>query len=340
MSFPKILGVFSVLLFGGIFLAALLKEKKSGEEGRAQVTQVTVPLEINLDGPTAKVELAESGKKQEEPKSLSSVPEKEKKLSRETELPDADRVKELFSTSHPQLPIVETISYTSRVPWLKGRSAWIADYATHYKTSRFFISRSLSGMEDYFYHSVANGDRFNIFRQDKNFNFHLLVDLSRLKMWFYYLDLDTNERVLLKTYPVGLGRLEEEKTSGSLTPLGTYELGNRVAIYKPGVMGYFNHRKTEMIRVFGTRWIPFEKEVQNCTAPAKGLGIHGLPWVEETKTSKLVEDGESIGKYESDGCIRLATKDIEELYSIIITQPTYIHLVADFFDAELPGEVR
>ena len=100
------------------------------------------------------------------------------------------------------------------MPWLKGRPAWIADYAAYYNTSRHFIARSLNGKPDYFSQKVSQGSSFNVFRKDKNIQFFLLVDVSRCKMGFYYIDLDTNESILLKTYRVGLGRLDTSKASG------------------------------------------------------------------------------------------------------------------------------
>ena len=102
-------------------------------------------------------------------------------------------------------------------------------------------------------------------------------------------------------------------------------------------MGFFHDQKTEMIRVFGTRWIPFEKEVEGCSENAKGFGIHGAPWTIDPVTGQLVEDRIKVGQYESDGCIRLLSEDIEELFSIIVTKPTQIELVKDFHDAKLPG---
>lgn len=86
-----------------------------------------------------------------------------------------------------------------------------------------------------------------------------------------------------------------------------------------------------MITVFGTRWIPFEKEVGICSAPAKGFGLHGTPWTVGSK-GEHVDQINSIAKYESDGCIRLATPDMEELFAIIITKPTTIEIVKDFFE--------
>ena len=65
--------------------------------------------------------------------------------------------------------------------------------------------------------------------------FIFLIDVSRCKLWFYYVDLDTKEKVLLKTYPVSLGRIDSAKLSGLLTPLGKYILGSKMAIYKPNL---------------------------------------------------------------------------------------------------------
>ncbi len=243
---------------------------------------------------------------------------------------EVDLIPLLFAVDSSRLPIVETISYTSRVPWLKDRPAWISDYASHYDTSRHFIARSLNRRADYLSQKVGPGDRFNVFKKDKNIQFRLVIDLSKNKMRFYSVDTDTDERILLKTYSVGIGRPEPLRKSGNLTPLGTYTLGDRIAIYKKGTMGFFQDTKSEMIRTFGTRWIPFDGEVDGCTESAKGLGIHGSPWIEDPETGDLVEDRSKIGKYESDGCIRLNQEDIEELFAIIVTKPSTIELVHDF----------
>lgn len=253
------------------------------------------------------------------------------------DLSNVDRIYQLFTLDASKLPIVETITYTSRVPWLKGRPAWISDYASHYETSRHFIARSLNKKADYFSQKIGPGDKFNVFKKDKNIEFHLLIDVSQNQMRFYYVDLDSKEHTLLKTYKVGLGRVDPQRKSGYLTPLGKYQLGDRIAIYKPGTMGFFQDKKSEMIRTFGTRWIPFEKEIDGCTEPAKGFGIHGAPWVNDPITGQLVEDRAKIGKYESDGCVRLAQEDIEELFSIIITKPTTVELVNNFAEAKIPG---
>jgi len=173
-----------------------------------------------------------------------------------------------------------------------------------------------------------------VISKDKDIRFHLLVDLSRLKMWFYVIDGDTGDCELVKTYRVGVGRLDEKTTSGGLTPVGKYSLGEKVAIYKPGVEGYFQDQKEEMIQIFGTRWMPFEKELENCSAPAKGFGIHGAPWTADEK-GELHEDASSVGTYTSDGCIRLLKDDIEELFAIVVSRPTTIEIVKAYqFDGE------
>lgn len=247
--------------------------------------------------------------------------------STQSAVPEVDRIQQLFTLDVSELPIVETVSFTSRVPWLKDRPAWIADYASHYQTSRHFIARGLNKKADYFTQKVHPGDRFNVFKQGKDLKFHLVVDLSKSRMWFYY--LSGNEKVLLKTYRVGLGKKDQRRTSGFLTPIGKYSLGEKIAIYKPGVTGFFQDEKVEMIRVFGTRWLPFEKEIEGCTELAKGFGIHGVPWV-EAPGGTLVEDLSKIGAYDSDGCIRMASDDIEEIFAIVITKPTTVEIVKEY----------
>lgn len=241
-----------------------------------------------------------------------------------SKIPQIDRIAQLFALDSSKLPIVETVSFTSRVPWLKDRSAWIADYAAHYETSRHFIARSLNQKADYFDQKVSLGDRFNVFKKDKKIQFHLLIDLSKCLMHFSYIDLATHEKVLLKTYRVGLGRIDPKSPSGCLTPIGTFPLGEKIVIYKPGVTCFFKQEKTEMIRVFGTRWIPFASEMET----ARGLGLHGAPWIEDNM-GQLVEDKSKIGKFDSDGCIRLAAEDIEELFAIVITKPTMVEIVKE-----------
>ena len=331
MTFPRFLAIFSIALFTIIGLIALFKETPSPSSSPPSYSS-SIEIETKPE-----VQLVSSKKPQ--------TVTKEKKVLNETEankeedhfqpeinLPDADLMAALFEKDGHKLPIVETIVYKSRVAWQKGRPAWLSDYAKHYQTSRHFIARSLNGRADYLTQEVKEGDQFNVLRKEVPFQFYLLVDASRCKMWFYYIDLVTKQAALLKTYQVGLGRLDAAKASGSLTPLGKYLLGDRIMTYRPGAMGIYLGKKTEMITVFGTRWIPFEKEISGCTAAAKGFGVHGTPWQLDAN-GQLADTKQGIGLCESDGCIRLQTADMEELFAIIVTKPTVIEIVSDFSQA-------
>ena len=300
--------------------------KKRNNKTQSPLEAVAVSAKPILQGELAPQEIKVVEKESAKP--LSAKP---------GSFPKIDRMHLLFSTGNPKLPIVETVSYSSTVPWLKGRPAWISDYAAYYATSRHFIARSLHAKPDYFNQTVSTGRKFNVFRKDRNIEFHMLIDLSLCKMCLYYYDLETKERVLLKTYNVCLGRLDSSKPSGCLTPSGTYTLGDKIAIYTPGTTGIFQDQKTEMMRIFGTRWIPFGQGLEGATEPAKGYGIQGSPWIVDTQTGSLIENKECLGKYESDGCIRLSTEDMEELFAVVITKPSFVHLVKDFSLASLPG---
>jgi L,D-transpeptidase catalytic domain len=320
MAAPRVILIGSIALFGLIGICGLLKKSIShpiAEESEGVVVQEE---EIKPVKRAPKIqEIIESPK---------TTPSTFSKLVDEADdLPDIDRVFQLFTTGPLKLPIVETVTYSSQVSWLQERPAWVADYAAHYETSRHFIARSLHGRPDYFSQQLQEGSCFNVFRLDKKIEFYLVVDLSRCKMAFYYLDLDTNERVLLKTYSVGLGKLDPEAASGSATPLGRFMLGDKVAIYKPGIYGFYGNQEVEMIQIFGTRWLPI----------GNGYGIEGAPWMVGSEGA-LVEDLSVIGHYSSDGCIRLSQADVEELFSIVLTKPTYVEIVESFQGAVLPGQ--
>lgn len=361
MSLPKLLGLAAVVLFGSIGIAAWWKSSKADPHPAETkmavvVSKSTAPQPVRLKEDVRVVKAAERQPKKEAAaktpttvSARSTTPASVKTQVATTvapgtasqtsgrQLPHVDRISQFFIRDAKQFPIVETIVYKSRVPWLQGRPAWLADYASHYRTSRHFIARSLHGKRDYFKQDITEGDRINVLRSDKNIAFHLVVDVLRCKMWFYYLDLDSKEKTLVKSYDVGIGRLDSSTASGFLTPLGKYTLGERTGIYRTNSKGLYSNQEIPMITVFGTRWIPFEDEVSDCTAPSKGLGIHGCPWTLDPATSEYAEDSSGIGNHTSDGCIRLRTDDIEELFAIIISRPTTIELVRDFFDAKVPG---
>ncbi len=256
-----------------------------------------------------------------------------------------DSIKVLFEKPS-RCPIVETVRYTSRVSWKPKKSAWLVDYAHHYKTPLEFIYRSLNGpiltangqVAGYSEKpvTVSEGTEFNVFRKDINFHFYIVVSFASSKLRLYYILPEEKKAVFLKSYPICLGRKDGGKASGSLTPFGLYQLGLKVASFQPNMMGPYKGKQVEMIQVFGTRWMPFEREVDQkaCTEPAKGFGIHGTP-MRRMPDGKIVEDASSIGKFESDGCIRLSKKDIEELYSFVSTRRAYVEIVPDFAHSRL-----
>lgn len=339
MLFPKIFVVVTMILFSLIGVAAMIKRGNTPVKQTADTANSGEAIEIAL----IEGEIVEIDDLVRENECIDGikVAEKEEKIEQVSgrNLSDADRIEELFNKREPRLSIVQTITYKSRTPWLKGRPAWVADYASHYNTSRHFIARSLNEKPDYDKQDIVDGECFNVFREDKNFEFYLVVDIEISKMWLYYYDKDANERVLLKTYPVSLGRCDENLPSGSLTPLGKYTLGDKIAVYQPKTMAHYRGKKVDMVTIFGTRWIPFDQEVDGCTASPKGLGLHGLP-LQSNERGEFVEDLNLLEKNESDGCIRLATKDMEEIYAIVITRPTTIELVENFHQATPPGEER
>lgn len=347
MSIKKILLVGTLTLFVSIGVAAFFKkgkgpsnplESSSAEPVLTETPVVAVPVKAEgiispSQGLAAFPVKTENLKKPD----IEWVEPSSPKASSSEEFPAIDRVFQLFTLGSSKLPIVETVTYTSSVPWLKGRPAWIADYATHYHTSRHFIARSLNNRPDYYSQKVFEGSKFNVFRTDKKIQFYLLCDMAQLKMGFYYVDLGTNERILLKVYPISMGRLDASKPSGALTPLGRYTLGDKVAVFRPGADGRVGEQTLEMISAYGTRWIPFDREVERTTAASKGYGLYGLPWVVDEKTGQLVEQRQKIGKYDTDGGIRMLSEDLEELFAIVISKPTFIEIVKDFKEAKLPG---
>ena len=331
MSMAKILVITAGVLLGGMALVAVFKEKPSeGTDLSINRPEYSLPIEIDIE-PENKPFVAPPPEKLV---TQQTVIQKIAEPQPVEVLPETDCIQELFNTKDPRLSIVETIKYKSRVPWLKGRPAWLSDYASHYETSRHFIARSLNGKPDYFKQDIAEGDLFNVLRLDKPIEFHLIIDTSCCKLWFYCFDLSTQKKILLKTYSISLGRPDSSKASGLLTPLGKYSLGSRIAIYKAGIMGNYKGQKIEMRTVFGTRWIPFDKEINAIPGSAKGIGLHGMPWI-KTSDGKWQQDLASLGKYESDGCIRMASDDIEEIFAIIITKPSFIELVKNFKQSEI-----
>ena len=207
MSLSKLLALTSLILFGIIGIIALLKEPANP----SPIVSVPVPLEVELDQEIQTVMPAASV--------TTTVSDEPRAAEASIELPEANRIEEFFAIEGQKLPIVETITYKSRVPWQKGRPAWLSDYASHYETSRHFIARSLNGKSDYFKQDLSEGAKFNVLRQDKNFEFALIVDTCRCKMWFYYIDLDDEAESVVEDLFGGTWTLRGIKNFWSFNPL-------------------------------------------------------------------------------------------------------------------------
>ncbi len=92
----------------------------------------------------------------------------------------------------------------------------------------------------------------------------------------------------MKTYPIGTGK-------GGSTPTGEYKVVNRLknpTWYYEGTVIASNAPDNPL----GTRWMGFDLE---------GYGLHGTA------------DPESIGKYETLGCIRMFNEDVEEIFGLL-----------------------
>ena len=111
-----------------------------------------------------------------------------------------------------------------------------------------------------------------------------------------------NDGQLVKTYPVAVGK------NSTPTPLGIYKVVNKVL--NPG-------------GVLGTRWM-------GLNIPGGNYGIHGT------------NNPSSIGKFISNGCIRLQNKDVEELFpKINIGVPVIISDTKDgYLQEPAPGRRR
>jgi lipoprotein-anchoring transpeptidase ErfK/SrfK len=96
---------------------------------------------------------------------------------------------------------------------------------------------------------------------------------------------------VIKTYPVGVGRMVTQ------TPLGTYTIINKVP--NP------ERRPGGPLSVYGSFWMGLSK---------KGYGIHGT------------SNPRSIGKYVSHGCIRMYNRDVEDL-ATRVKIGTQVHIV-------------
>lgn len=134
--------------------------------------------------------------------------------------------------------------------------------------------------------NVQLGKTYNIYVG----KWEIVISKSRRMLYLF------DGKKLFKAYPVGIGKQGRTPT-GSFNTGGKrknpdwYSPNGRIAYGKPG-------------NVLGTRWIRLNPNGKT-SRPISGLGIHGT-WAPD-----------SIGKAESNGCLRLLNKDVEELFAII-----------------------
>ncbi len=117
-----------------------------------------------------------------------------------------------------------------------------------------------------------------------NAPFSILVDKSQNIL------ILKSEEEILKTYIVSTG-------VNNSTPVGTYKINNRLVNptwFKAGAVAAPGSAEN----LLGTRWLGFD---------LPGYGIHGTV------------DPESLGKQVTQGCVRMANSEVEELYSIVPT---------------------
>jgi len=124
---------------------------------------------------------------------------------------------------------------------------------------------------------------FSLTAQAQTVNRKVLVSIPDCKLAYI-----ENGKVV-KVYPVAVGK------DSTPSPVGTFQIANRVT--NPT---YYHEGKvvTGPQNPVGTRWMGLSE---------KGYGIHG------TNAPK------SIGKRTSHGCVRMAKKDLEELFELLRT---------------------
>lgn len=119
----------------------------------------------------------------------------------------------------------------------------------------------------------------------------ILVDKSQ-----NILMLKSDEEII-KTYIVSTG-------ANNSTPVGTYKIVNKLVNptwFKAGAVVPADSPEN----VLGTRWLGFD---------LTGYGIHGTT------------EPQNLGKQVTQGCVRMANQDVEELYTIV-TQNTEVTII-------------
>ncbi|MCP3968641.1 MAG: L,D-transpeptidase family protein [Lentisphaerae bacterium] len=139
-------------------------------------------------------------------------------------------------------------------------------------------------------YNIWLGQTMKIYKAD----WRIVVSKSKRILYLF----DGNK--LFKIYHIGIGKQNR-------TPLGTFDIVSKIkrpSWYSPsGKVIPFGNKEN----VLGTRWLAL-KPTGDTDKTLRGYGIHGT-W-----------SPDSIGKAESNGCIRMKNSEVEELFSIVPRQ--------------------
>jgi len=137
-----------------------------------------------------------------------------------------------------------------------------------------------------------------LLRKSNNFTGDRIMPGRKIKVWTapFSIVVDKSQNILIlksdedviKTYVVSTG-------ADNCTPIGTFKIVNKLknpTWFKAGAVVPTGSPEN----VLGSRWLGFD---------LAGYGIHGTT------------DPQSLGKQVTQGCVRLANSDVEELYAIV-----------------------
>lgn len=153
----------------------------------------------------------------------------------------------------------------------------LAKIAREFKTTPELIMKSNNLTSD----RIAPGRKIKVW----NASFSVLVDKSQ-----NILILKADDEIM-KTYIVSTGK-------NNSTPTGTFKIASKLMNppwFKKGSSGPIPPGSPE--NILGTRWMGFDRLTD--------YGIHGTT------------DPQSLGKQVTQGCVRMANSDVEELYIIV-----------------------
>jgi lipoprotein-anchoring transpeptidase ErfK/SrfK len=138
-------------------------------------------------------------------------------------------------------------------------------------------------------------------------DFRIVIERSRCRL--FLIDKDG----LFKRYPVGLGK------PGHETTLGSYKIGNKEKNPVWHKLGVGPIPSGDPANELGTRWMPLVPDREGLP---RDLGIHGTI------------RAETVGQYTSNGCARLYSQGVEELYDLVV-RSTPVDIVETFSGDEL-----